>query len=204
MKLVGRAPSGQFAGMLTRSQGAVALLLLLAACDATPRPHGPTVTDSAGVALVAHGHLDYQTLPQWQLSVQPELRVGVVEGDPERQWDQLFAAARRADGSVVALDRGSRQVRAFAADGTHLWSTGGDGDGPGEFRYPWSLSALAGDSIVVSDPGTARLTVLGPDGSLARVAPMPTQNGTSVSWGAMGTSSLLVEVRTAERTEVEN
>ena len=180
-----------------------ALVAGLTACETSLSARGPLLTDSAGVAIVDHGALDYGVLPVWTVSDTPEVRIGVVQGDPAYEWDQLFAADRLSDGTLVALSRRNQEVRAFDPSGNHLWTTGREGEGPGEFLYPWSLHALENDAIVISDPGTGRITVLGPGGRLVSTARVDAADGTPVGWGPAGDAEVLIEIRSFDRTDID-
>ncbi|MEZ4425865.1 MAG: hypothetical protein R3E98_20890 [Gemmatimonadota bacterium] len=177
--------------------------LFLIACSSESARTPATVRDSAGVAIVDLGRLDYATLPTWVLEGEPGVRIGVVAGDPVRQWSRLDGAGRLSDGTLLGLDKTSRQVRAFSAEGTHLWTAGGDGEGPGEFRFPWALTVLPGDSILVSDPGTGRITVFGPGGAFVRTSSLLALDGQLLTWGLLGPTEVLYEVRSFRRTEAD-
>lgn len=70
-----------------------------------------------------------------------ELAIGaVVEGDPAYLFEEVRALARDAEGLIYAADSGSRTVRVFDRRGAHVYSFGGRGEGPGEFR----ISRLCG------------------------------------------------------------
>ena len=59
---------------------------------------------------------------------------GVLDGDPAYLFDEVRALAQDAEGRVYVLDSGFRTVRVFEHRGGHLYSIGGPGEGPGEFR----------------------------------------------------------------------
>lgn len=65
---------------------------------------------------------------------------------------------------VYALDLYANRVIAFDTLGHPLWSTGRQGDGPGEFRGPQTLELAPDGRIWVFDPDAGRLTVLSPNG----------------------------------------
>lgn len=109
----------------------------------------------------------------WRLAAEPELAVGVVDGEPAYQLYQVTGVVPLADGAVAVANTGSHEVRVYGADGGFRWSVGGEGDGPGEFRGELGLARLPGDSQVVYDDFARRLTILSPDGAVARVAPVP-------------------------------
>lgn len=70
-----------------------------------------------------------------------ELVIGsVLDGDPAYLFESVRALARDAKGHIYVADSGSRTVRVFDDGGTHVYSFGGRGEGPGEF----TVSRLCG------------------------------------------------------------
>ena len=100
----------------------------------------------------------------WQIEPEPALILGRFEEQTEQQFYQIRGAVRLSTGAVVVLDGASRELRAFSSDGTHLWTAGGPGDGPGELRNPGHIEKLPGDILQVQD-GVARIRY-GPAGSV--------------------------------------
>lgn len=71
-----------------------------------------------------------------------------------------------ASGDVFVADGyGNSHIHKYSADGTHLLSWGGTGDGPGQLSNPHSL-CLFGDAIVVCDRENYRLQFFDLDGRL--------------------------------------
>ena len=97
-----------------------------------------------------------QAVPMWQIAPDPALSLGLLEGPPEHLFSQIRGAARLSTGTTVVLDGASRQLRAFSPDGSHLWTAGGPGEGPGEMRNPTHLETLPGDTLQVQD-GLSRI-----------------------------------------------
>lgn len=170
-----------------------ALLFSLAACgggDAAAA--GPTVRDSAGIRIVQNDAPAWKDGEGWSVADEAVLDIGVVDGEAAYQLDGVRGVARLSDGRIVVADGGSLQVRFFSAEGRHLTSTGRQGGGPGEFERIGWLGVAAGDSVLVWDPEAARLTVLGPDGRLARVVSPGGLRASPQVAAAMGDGSLLV------------
>jgi len=130
----------------------------------------PVVTDSAGVEIVVSSAPAWDEASQWTVRTEPSLRVGRIEGDPAYLFGDVVDAVRLADGRIFVADRQAQQVRVFDPRGRHLRTLGRTGDGPGEFRRLSDLSSLPGDSVAAWDRQHGRLTILTPDGELARVA----------------------------------
>ncbi len=73
------------------------------------------------------------------------------------------------DGSVAVLDR-SQTIRVFDGQGALRWTAGGEGEGPGEFRWAQMVTEIPGDSLLVWDAASGRLTVFTLDSLLVRDA----------------------------------
>jgi len=103
----------------------------------------------------------------WTVADSPQVVIGKEDGAGDDQFDGVVGVVRLADGRIVVADGGSREIRYFSAGGKHLATTGGKGDGPGEFRWIDWMGAR-GDSVYVWDSFATRLTVLGPRGERSR------------------------------------
>jgi hypothetical protein len=153
---------------------------VLAACggdgDSAAALPDPVLSDSAGVVVVTHpaGILTDPDGPAAPFAPDfaegPALSIGVEEGDAAFQFTSPVGAARLADGTIVVLDRQSRELRFFGDGGRHLRTRGGQGDGPGEFRNPSALHHLEGDTLLVIDLQQQRLHWFGPAGDFVRDA----------------------------------
>ncbi|MYA64352.1 MAG: hypothetical protein F4Y21_06850, partial [Gemmatimonadetes bacterium] len=121
--------------------------------------------DESGTSLETGGELS-QTEPLWQIAPEPTLVLGELEGIDAYLFSQIRGATRLSTGTVVVLDGASSQLRAFSGDGTHLWTSGGSGEGPGEMRNPTHLETLPGDTIQVQD-GLARIRYAADGGLIA-------------------------------------
>lgn len=174
----------------------------LAGCaDLTDRGTA-VVRDSAGVTIIEHGRVDLDTVPQWGLRAIPEVSVGTIVGDAAYQFDRIRDARRVQHGAIAVIDR-SRTLRLFDSDGTHVWTAGGPGDGPGELGVPYIVREVPPDSLLVWDAGPNRLNVFGPDGRFMRSATLRSAGGNAVAWGLSDPRSLLMELRRAERTTID-
>ena len=101
-------------------------------------------------------------------SADPMISIGPGQGvDSPYELFQVDGAMRLPDGSVVVMVRGHYEVRRFGPDGTHLWSRGRHGEGPGEFEFPVLLATCSSDDrIVIYDRFQYRVTILDNDGEL--------------------------------------
>jgi hypothetical protein len=93
-----------------------------------------------------------------------------LSAGPGTDFLQIAGAMRLSDGRLVVADGGSSEVRYFAPDGALLGTTGGRGEGPGEFALIQSMGPAGGDSVWVYDYGTTRITLLDARGRTARTA----------------------------------
>ena len=144
-------------------------LALLSGCDTQDRPPGTVVRDSAGVRIAAAQSARWEPADAWAVPALPSVSLGVAAGHEPEQFTDLVGATRLSDGRLVAADRGSGELRFFGPDGRFLGRTGGEGDGPGEFRALDHLLRFADDSLLTWDGRARRLQVFAPGGAFARV-----------------------------------
>ena len=140
----------------------------LAACtdDVRVLRASTVVVDSAGVEVVTSD--PWGSEAHCTLGNEPTLSIGAAEGDAPHMFFQVRAAARLSDGSVAVVDGSSREIRLFGETGEHLRSMGGPGEGPGEFRGPWLLWVLPGDTLWVGDYLPWRFNIFSADGVFSR------------------------------------
>ncbi len=154
--------------MRTRTGVIVVVLgLLAAACEMTGgRPESVTVRDSAGIRIVEHAGTE--ELETWTLASTHQVEFGGAMESVDGQLFQIWHAFRLSDGRVVAADRSDARLKFYGADGRYLSSSGGEGEGPGEFRQISYAGRTQSDSIVVYDVALHRASVFAPDGTYAR------------------------------------
>jgi hypothetical protein len=137
--------------------------------------------DSAGVRIIQ------ARVPavRWSVSAQPELRIGVVEGEEAHELSQVRFAARRSDGGVVVANNASSELRFYDSNGKYIGSVGRRGAGPGEFRNIWNVMLTPGDSVLVHDAQNRRLTVVTPGRTIAREHSLTAFQSVDFSSGSM-------------------
>lgn len=162
--------------------GATLVALLLMSCDPAVGDDegGVMVSDSAGVTLVGNpGPLDTDllevsgmdaTVPAsprlWRLDGPPILRLGSEVDRAPDFFGRINSAHLDARGDLWVVDATTSELAVFAVpSGEHLFTTGGRGDGPGEFQLPFPIG-FDEDSAWIWDPNPGRLTVLTLEGEL--------------------------------------
>ncbi len=134
-----------------------AALTILAGCGGDPADDAEDVVVQAGPRTV------------FRADSTPLVRIGAVDDGPDAYlFSDISGAKRLSDGRIVATVRGMQEVRMFAAEGMHLWSSGREGDGPGEYRRP-VLQGSCSDvesGVVVYDSGNEQVTILSVDGEV--------------------------------------
>jgi hypothetical protein len=124
------------------------VVIPLIACD--PVAQGNDVRDSGG----------------WEIASEPVVVLGASEEAP---LYRVNSAVRLSDGRIVVAHGGtSSRLDLYSHDGRHLRLIGGNGEGPGEYRFITSLAAGANDSLFVFDQYLQRLTVFSADGQYLR------------------------------------
>lgn len=113
---------------------------------------------------------DVPGVPVWQLSPEPAVEIGVVDGDPFYQLFRAESSLRLDDGRIVVANTGTGELRFYDAAGGFLFKAGGRGGGPGEFRTLLRIYRYGGDSILALDAAGNRLSVFDTDGTYVRLA----------------------------------
>lgn len=89
-------------------------------------------------------------------------RVGA--SDPDLPLYLITTATFDGRSRIHVLDPAAGEAHVFDTLGTRVGGWGRQGDGPGEYRMPWRVQAVGGDTLVVYDRELRRVTLLGPDG----------------------------------------
>jgi len=163
---------------MTRFRALTCTVLLTAACGGSDAPDRSSpalaiVRDSAGVSIVENPALPVDASLDWTVGPSPALEIGVLEGAEEYQLFRVRDAHVLADGRIAVVNSGSQEVRVYGADGVHLETWGGRGEGPGEFLDPSTISWWPGDSVAVWDRRLRRLALFAHDGVLGRTLTFP-------------------------------
>lgn len=137
---------------------------MLSACN-TGEPR-EAATQDHGVD-VSHVSVTAATL-RWHLSPDPVVRIGAVEGDPPYLFAGVVYSARLSDGSVVAVDSRSGEVRLFDSEGQFLGRQGARGAGPQEFRSFSFVDLTPGDTLLIYDSVNRRVTRIAPGGAMVQ------------------------------------
>lgn len=103
------------------------------------------------------------------LSEVPELQIGRSTGDGPYDLEQVSDATIQSDGSVAVLTCIAGELRYFDPEGQHIRSVGGHGRAPGQFFIPKRMFRLGDDTLGIVEYISPRITIMAPDGSLARV-----------------------------------
>ncbi len=124
---------------------------------------GPPLTvfsDSAGIRIAENQALP-ETLVWREMDESGVVTLADTE-DGTLLWN-VRDVTRLQSGRIAVLNAGSHEVLVFDSVGRVVSRFGREGDGPGEFRLPFSMLGLAGDSMAVVD-ANGRRTLFGPDG----------------------------------------
>ena len=100
------------------------------------------------------------------LADEPLVRIGVLDGPMEYMFGKVTGAIRLEDGGVVVADEQSHEVRMFDAGGRHVWTSGRQGEGPGEYGGLRLLRGCPGAAITVFDWHLDRITELDAEGNV--------------------------------------
>lgn len=198
-------PSPRFCMLLV-----ILALATAAACGAdesAPRmdPIEFRTWDSAGVRISeSSGHALNFYLP-WRIDSEPDLELGRGDGESSRLFHFIGGMEGLPDGGIVVLDGGSQELRWFNSSGDHVFTAGGRGEGPGEFNAASLLPQFQGDSLLIFDTRSRRLTWFAKDGSGHRVRELSQDGRLLATGGAVGAggSRVLFRVGSGQCIEAE-
>lgn len=161
------ARRGALQRLLSHRPALVPVFALLAASACAERSSEIVVqVDSAGVRIVESRAPTWPPETEWRVNPEPVFRLGDAGDDPSSSFFRILDVALLGDGGVIVVDGGSAEVRRYDAAGGHLWSTGGRGEGPGEFRSPRYLGRRDDGAFLIWDRALFRLSVVAEDGEV--------------------------------------
>lgn len=145
-------------------------LALSAACSGTADrgAAAPTVRDSAGITIVENTGTAWAGGKGWVVADSPMVSIGGLEGDASADMSGIVGVVRLSDGRIAVANGVGPDIRFFDASGAHLQTAGRKGSGPGEYQTMTGFFPFGGDSLIVADMMTRRMTVLTPAGEMAR------------------------------------
>lgn len=148
-----------------RRDATLLVLVALAACGGHADAPAVTVTDSAGVriTLSRDAGATYATVDP-----EPLVSLGGPSSEGPEQFYRITNVQLDGEGRIWVSDWQSGELRVFGADGSHLLTRGGRGDGPGEFRAVRLVGEFEGDSVLVVDQANGRLAIYDTHADLVR------------------------------------
>ncbi len=90
-----------------------------------------------------------------------------------------------SEGFIYVLDSRDSNIKVFKKNGTFIKCYGKQGQGPGEFSRPWTLSIIQ-DNIYVTDTGNRRVQVLSKGGDPLRSYRVPVEYGSGMGFDEKG------------------
>jgi len=170
-------------------------LPLLQACDSSAAWEG-TVTDSAGVTIVTNTNSPLWTGDDgW--TVEEDLRIGTVAGEPEYQFGTIQFLDVADDGTIYVMDFQAQEARSFDANGNYLTTYGSPGAGPGELAQgaPFVLVDPITDRVVIPDLGNRRVNLYELDGEPAGSFPISIESGVPAVWSIDESGRMMAQLR---------
>ena len=131
------------------------------------RPHSQQ-RDSAGIRIVENARPPDGSRLGWRIGQEPEVSIGVLEGDDPYMLFAVRDATILSDGRIVVVNTGTTELRVFDAEGTYLDTWGGEGEGPGEFTNVYHIEPLPDDTVIAWGRLDPRITVFDRAGNYVR------------------------------------
>jgi len=102
-----------------------------------------------------------------------EMRIGVLDGEPEYVFGWIVDMAMGPDGSIFIVEGQGTVVRKYSADGEYLHDIGREGGGPGEYKGAPEIEITPDGRLVMLDGGNRRVTFYDLDGNYLLDWPVP-------------------------------
>jgi len=130
-----------------------------------------SVRDSAGVVIAESQSPAWAEGEGWTVGAEPTFVIGTIDGPDEYLFQSVRSAHRLPDGGVIFGEAGDGTVRRYDADGDHLWTVGGEGEGPGEFQCLRGL-VMEDESVLAWQCNPVAASVrYGRDGEVVEILP---------------------------------
>lgn len=147
-----------------------AAAVLAAACSDGPAAPRSMHVDSAGIDIARYAGPDAAL--DW--TFEPALELGGKETEAESFYRVAPGLADvDSAGNIYVLDGGAARVRVFDPTGQPVRSLGGQGGGPGEFRFALGFAVTPDGTVGVADMGKRALVRFGPGGEILPERPLP-------------------------------
>ena len=141
--------------------------VLISACANGDLPTPGIVRDSAGVTIVQNNARVWRSGQEWRIG-QELFRIGTGGAAAGQELHRVAGAVRLSGGAIVIANAGTAELRRYSADGRYLGSSGGEGEGPGEFRSLTWIGRTDDDSILAWDARLLRVSVFSSEGEYIR------------------------------------
>lgn len=167
----------------------------IGACGAPADAWKGTVSDSAGVAVVANPETGlWPAGGGWV--VREDLSIGQVEGEADYLFGSIAGLCVSAGGDVLVVDRQAATVRVFDRGGVLVRTLGGPGSGPGELSNTLSGCYVGpGDTVAVPDLQLYRVTRYTLDGAVVGSVPFDVGAGIPIRWSMLRDGALVAQMR---------
>jgi len=127
------------------------------------------VVDSSGVEVVTNRGEGWSAAEAWRL----ELDLQVGEPDGPQAFGRINWVAPGPDDGMVVLDAQGHTVHVFDSGGAEVTRFGGEGQGPGEFARPATVTWLAEGGFAVGQGFPPLLQWLSADGRYVGLTRLP-------------------------------
>jgi len=172
----------------------LAAAIVAAACGSEESSWVGTVTDSAGVAIVVNpAEGMWGAAGGW--TVEEELRIGALEGNPDYQFGQVGWIAVDSESRIFVLDMQAQQIKVFGADGQYERTMATRGGGPGELQGAMFVLMGPGDTLLVPDNANQRVNRYAPDGTSLGSFRMSFEDGIPMMFRATQSGTIAKQVR---------
>ncbi len=170
-----RRMTGSAQSAPARSQRWFTLFAAVTAVACSPEGPEPAAdtTEDVGPVVVENFQPAWTAAQRWRVGATPSLDITTLAGDPSQPLEFVRGAARLSDGRIVLANGGTNEIRTYGPDGQYMFSRGGTGTAPDQFRQIGEVLAFGGDTVAVNDWGSGRVVIFKPSAEWARDFSLP-------------------------------
>jgi hypothetical protein len=131
---------------------------------------------------------------RWTL--EEDLRIGTVEGEPEYQFGQILFTALDSRDQIYVTDLQTQNIRVYSPEGEYLRTIGAPGAGPGELGPGAAFVLIApGDTILVPDLQNRRINRYLADGTVLESTPLALERGLPAAFRVTSSGTIVMQIR---------
>ncbi len=132
----------------------------------------------------------------------PELIIDENSMEGKHFFQAVIEIALDEEGFVYVSDYQANNIKKFDASGVFIKTIGREGQGPGEFSWPWEIAVSRG-RLFVWDMRNMRICVLSSDGAFIKAVKIQIQDGRPEKLEALPNGNIVIEMEKIHYQDID-